>query len=542
MRRGFAHLRQTYRPMVAPTTIAEFVQLVERTEVIDSAPIREFVSRGDWEGQPVSELADALVREGLLTRFQAEQMLRGKCRGFVLGNYNILERLGTGGKGNVFLAEHIELGRRVAVKILSLASANDPRTVKRFYREARAAAALNHPNIVRCHDIGHEGARHFLVMDFVDGVNLADLVRRRGPLNILRACHYIAQAAHGLHYAHQSGLVHRDVKPGNLIVDREGRVRILDLGFALCTNAEDEEVLTRGPLGTVDYLAPEQAADSHHVDARADIYGLGATFYYLLSGRPPFHEAKTIAQKLTMLHTRMPPPLCDLRDDVPRILAGIIEKMMAKDPAKRQQTVAEVVDDLQLWTQKPIAPPTDDEIPSLCPALLRQKPKVQSVGIGLTRKSAAATQLMEPHPSEAHVVSNFEPTPDHSQASAEEFKTVHFKVDPIRFSERRQSIRYARILKVVRETGEAVKLGSGWLGKVVNISAGGAAIHLGDRFEPGNLLTISIKNPATKSMLGPRDVKVVYCTEEKNGTWMMGTQFVTPLSEVELDSMLSEGE
>src|SRR5207244_4503981 len=177
-------------------------------------------------------------------------------------------------------------------------------------------------------------AMHFLGLDYVDGTCLQDVVSKFGPMDILRATHYIRQAAQGLQHAHEAGLIHRDIKPANLILDRSGTLKILDMGVALFSQ-DDDEILTKGPLGTADYLAPEQARDSHNVDFRVDIYSLGATFYNLLSGQVPFGEAKSVSQKLIYLQTREPKPIRDLRPEVPEKLAAILDRMMAKDPKKR---------------------------------------------------------------------------------------------------------------------------------------------------------------------------------------------------------------
>jgi serine/threonine protein kinase len=207
---------------------------------------------------------------------------------------------------------------------------------------------------------------HFLVMEYIDGPNLQEMVTQHGPLSVLRAAHYIRQAAAALQYAHEAGLVHRDIKPANLLVSRRGTVKLLDMGLARFSN-QTGEVLTQGILGTPDYLAPEQVADSHTVDIRADIYSLGGTFYYLLTGATPFPEA-TVAKKLLWQKTREPEPICDIRPEVPRELAAVISTMMAKDRAQRYQTPEEIARALVPWTQTPIPPPAEHEMPRLSPA------------------------------------------------------------------------------------------------------------------------------------------------------------------------------
>src|SRR5437868_6334266 len=187
--------------------------------------------------------ASLLVREGVLTGFQAEQLLEGKWRRFVIGKYRVLERIGSGGMSSVYLCEHKFMRRRAAVKVLPTSMAEDPAALERFYLEARAVAALDHPNIVRAYDVDQDDDLHFLVMEYVDGVSLQDLIRREGAMSPQRATEFIRQAAMGLQHAHDTaGLVHRDIKPGNLIVDKAGTVKILDLGLARFFHEENESI------------------------------------------------------------------------------------------------------------------------------------------------------------------------------------------------------------------------------------------------------------------------------------------------------------
>jgi serine/threonine protein kinase len=355
--------------MPSPTTIDEFLDLVHKSSVADEKRLSPYLDKlraaGPVPADPAA-LAAVLVRDGLLTHFQAEQLLQGKWRRFSIGKYKVLERLGAGGMGSVYLCEHKLMRRRVALKVLPTAKAEDPSSLERFYREARAVAALDHPNIVRAYDIDQEDKLHFLVMEHVDGSSLQEIVKRAGPMDVLRACHYIRQAAMGLQHAHETaGLVHRDIKPGNILVDRNGIVKVLDMGLARFFHDEDD-ILTKkydeNVLGTADYLAPEQALDSHSVDIRADIYSLGATFYFCLTGKTPFAEG-TVAQKLIWHQTRQPKPLKTFRADIPDGVSAIIEKMMAKDAGQRYQMPQHIVDALAPWTQTPIPPPPDEEMP-----------------------------------------------------------------------------------------------------------------------------------------------------------------------------------
>lgn len=370
--------------MPAPATVDEFLELVHKSGVADAKRLDAFLQQANANGSLPDDptaLANVLIKEGILTRFQTQQFLLGKWRGFAIGNYKVLERLGSGGMGNVYLCEHKVMRRRVAIKVLATVSAENPESLKRFYREARAAAALDHPHIVRAHDVGREEKLHFLIMDYVDGTSLEEIIRKHGKMDVLRSTHYIRQAAAGLAFAHKAGLIHRDIKPANLMLDRSGTVKVLDMGVARFAE-EDEEVLTKGPLGTADYLAPEQARDSHAADYRADIYSLGASFYFMVTGLVPLSEGKTVAQKLLFLQTKEPRPLRELRPEVAEGLAAVIQQMMAKDPDQRYQSLGEVIDALEPWTQTPIAPPPDKEMPML--SLAAMGGEGTDVNLGLT--------------------------------------------------------------------------------------------------------------------------------------------------------------
>ncbi len=359
--------------MAAPATIEEFLDLIRKSGVADSKQLEPHVQKlraaGGVPTEP-AKFAGILIRDGFLTHFQAEHLLQGKWRRFTIGKYKVLEKLGSGGMGQVYLCEHKLMRRRVAVKVLPTAKAADDSARERFYREARAVAALDHPNIVHAYDIDQDENLHFIVMEYVDGANLQEIIKKTGPMDVTRACHYVHQAALGLEHAHHAGLVHRDIKPGNILVDRTGVVKVLDMGLARFFN-DEEDILTRkydeNVLGTADYLAPEQAIDSHGVDIRADIYSLGATFYFMLTGKAPFGEG-TVAQKLIWHQTRQPKILAEIRKDVPPALQAILTKMMAKEPSQRFPVPGAVAEALTPFTQTPIAPPPDIEMPNLSPA------------------------------------------------------------------------------------------------------------------------------------------------------------------------------
>jgi serine/threonine protein kinase len=368
--------------MPVPCTTDDFLTLVRKSGVADAAALDDFAQRLTLESQPPrdpQQLASRMLREGLLTVLQATNLLRGKWRNFVIcGKYKLLEHLGTGGMGKVYLCEHARMRRRVAIKILPPDRAEEAVSRVRFEREAEALAALNHPNIVRAHDIDYDDKLrlHFIVMEYVDGSSLQEIVKRGGPLPVLRACHYVRQAALGLKSAHDAGWFHRDIKPANLLLERSGLVKILDLGLTRSSN--DDSNLTRqysssNTIGTADYVAPEQALNSQAADIRADIYSLGVTFYFLLTGRSPFRDG-TVAQKLLYHQFHLPEPVKSFRPEVPDDLARIIDRMLAKNPDERHQTPAEVVEALDPWTETPIPPPPESEMPNLSRAARRAEP------------------------------------------------------------------------------------------------------------------------------------------------------------------------
>ncbi len=264
-----------------------------------------------------------------------------------LAEYKLLEKLGRGGMGVVYKALHTELDRVVAVKVLPLGLVDDEQAVARFKREIKAVGRLDHPNIVRAHDARECNGTHFLVMELVTGVDLAELVRRVGPLPIGDACELIRQAALGLECAHQEGLVHRDIKPSNLMLSDAGVVKILDMGlarFRTLQPADGEMTVSGQALGTPDYMAPEQVKDSHGADIRADLYSLGCTLYYLLTGQAPFSGAayRTAFDKMTAHVHQSVSPVVHFRSEVPDGLAKVLDKTLAKEPDDRHATPAEL--------------------------------------------------------------------------------------------------------------------------------------------------------------------------------------------------------
>jgi eukaryotic-like serine/threonine-protein kinase len=333
-------------------TIADFLETVRKSGLLDAARLDEATAA--WPDRSLSlpdELVQSLIDAELLTKWQTDQLRRGRHKGFVLGKYRLLRLIGAGGMSSVYLGEHTTLHSKVAIKVLPIKRVDQSSYLARFEREAQASARLNHPNIVRAFDLDTSGSIHFIAMEYVAGIDLHAKVKQDGPLPLRQAVDYARQAALGLQYAHEEGLVHRDIKPANLILDDRGTVKILDLGLAFA-KGEDDESLTQEHgekvLGTADYLSPEQAKDSHKADARSDIYALGCTLHYLLTGRPPFAKG-TLAERI-QAHLRNPPPnLLEERPDTPPALVELFFRMMEKHPDARPQTAREVAATLAAW-------------------------------------------------------------------------------------------------------------------------------------------------------------------------------------------------
>tara|TARA_R110002049_G_scaffold2750_8_gene22186 strand:- start:116275 stop:117915 length:1641 start_codon:yes stop_codon:yes gene_type:complete len=335
-------------------TSKAFFEFVAKSGLVDSEKLKRLEAKvrekcGGNLPSDVKRLARVFEKQELLTPWHTEKLLVGKYKGFFLGKYKLLGHIGTGGMSSVYLAEHTGLHHKRAIKVLPRSRVKDASYLARFKLEAKAIASLNHPNIVVAYDIDNEGDVHYIVMEYVDGLDLQQLVKRDGPLDFAYAAELIRQAASGLQHAHAGGVIHRDVKPANLLIDQNGVVRLLDMGLALMSAGDDASLTVannENVLGTADYLAPEQALDSHGVDHRADLYGLGCTLYYLISGKPPFADG-TLAQRIAKHQTEMPKALRDIRSDCPGELEGICVKLMQKDPKYRYATAKDVSDALE---------------------------------------------------------------------------------------------------------------------------------------------------------------------------------------------------
>lgn len=340
-------------PSIPSVSLEEFLTSLSQSGLLsplDLAVVRKR-SSSDSAASDVNSVIGWLVKEHKLTHYQAQVLARGKGGALILGNYIILEKLGQGGMGTVFKARHRRMNRLVALKVLPAALASIPEAIARFQREVQAAAALQHPHIATAYDADEAAGVHFLVMEYVDGPTLAAYVKATGPVSLAAAVRLTAQAARGLAAAHAAGFVHRDIKPSNLIVSRQGVLKILDLGLVQFHGeehvAEHESAVTRtgSVMGTVDYMAPEQARDAKSVDHRADMYSLGCTLYFLVTGAPPAPPGSA-AEKLLWHQTINPLPLAEVCPQATPRLAALAQRLIAKRPEDRPASMDEIVAEL----------------------------------------------------------------------------------------------------------------------------------------------------------------------------------------------------
>jgi serine/threonine-protein kinase len=372
----------------------ELVDFIIAREIVPSPLVEQLTSEGkDFES--AEQLLDELAKRGWLSQYQRSQLLSGQGEKLVFGPYRLVEPLGEGGMGMVFKARHPRLDRLVALKFI-LPDHQEARSkvISRFHREARAIAQLQHPNVVTLYDADEIDGTPYIAMEYIDGVSLWDMVRRHGALGINQSSEYMRQAALGLQHAFECGLVHRDIKPSNIMVvqkknssqialrrptlvtvrDRErgldsvissrsDLIKILDMGLALLkdslkdTRRQNETSLTEmgAAIGTPDFVSPEQARDARTVDIRADLYSLGCTFYYILSGHVPFPGGSRI-EKILQHQLDVPMSISVLRPHIPSRIAGIVEKLMAKNPDERYRSPQELADALAAHLEAPQTP------------------------------------------------------------------------------------------------------------------------------------------------------------------------------------------
>lgn len=355
--------------MTTPQNSEQFLALVRASGLVDEVRLRGSLQRLSQNSElsgDVGKLSGQLVRDGLLTVFQAEQFLLGKWRGFSIGKYLVLERLGAGNQCSVYLCEDKTEQRLVAVKVLPASSAQDPDVVARFSQEGHILASLDHPHVIKGLSVVHEGPLHFIAMDLVDGSTLQDIVAdhgpmaqsfatkrsAKGPMEIRRAACYVQQAAEGLRYLHEvAGIVHGDIEPGNLMLDRQGTIKIIDLG-----------------LGRFAREAPIERPDGAGSGARADQYSLGAVLHFLLTGRS---SARETPKNSLGQDTRQSRPVQEVPPEVPKGLALIVDRLMAKNRENCYQDFIEVIDALAPWAETSDRAPPIDEMPRYCPLVMR---------------------------------------------------------------------------------------------------------------------------------------------------------------------------
>jgi serine/threonine protein kinase len=334
----------------------QFIRKVSDSGLVSSEELVMFCASHSQEQrvQTPEDLQRQLLENGLLTDYQVEALEANDARPLVIGDYIILEKIGQGGMGIVYKARHRRMKRVVAVKMLPTTVDNRDHVLRRFEREVEVAAKLNHPNIVTALDSREQDGQHVLIMEYVEGEPLSDIVERDGPMTVKQAVRCVSQVAAGCEHVHDLGVVHRDLKPANILLDKNGTVKILDVGIAWVDSADDEESLAERTqltnegvlMGTPDYMSPEQAVDSHNVDHRTDIYSLGCTLYFLITGRPVF-SGRTPIQTLVAHRESALPSLRDRRPDVPDILDAIYLRMIAKRVEDRYQSMSELLVDLR---------------------------------------------------------------------------------------------------------------------------------------------------------------------------------------------------
>ncbi len=381
----------------------ELIDWLAREHLVAADPLRQYLAARGGAATLPADAADAaaeLARDGVLTPYQAEQLAGRNAAGLAVGKYRLLARLGSPGC-SVYRAQKRPAGPDVAVKLLPLdAGATDAARAharERFHREAEALARLDHPAVAGIREFGEDAGRLFLVMDYIEGQSLDRLVEAQGPLPLAPAARIIHQAADALVHVHKAGMIHRDLRPAHLMLDGAGGVHILDLGLARFLDdyagALTRQAGSAAVFAAVEYLAPEQAVDSHNIDIRADVYALGATFYYLLAGKPPFDHQDLL--RLAAGAAVLPQPLARVRPDAPGPLVGVVERMMAPRPDDRFQTPAEAAQALGAWLHQVAPPPLRSGRRSLAPAAAAVTPnrgEVQS-----TRRAAPPpTQDAEP--------------------------------------------------------------------------------------------------------------------------------------------------
>ncbi|MGC8640020.1 MAG: protein kinase domain-containing protein [Isosphaeraceae bacterium] len=385
-----------------------------------------------WEGIPPEKrhvlehldrrLARQAVQQNHLTLWQAQQLLAGRTSGFQVDRYLLLDLIGHGGMGRVYLARDTRLNRSVALKILAPERMSNPRAIARFQREARVGAQLQHENLVRIYDFGESNGRFFLVMEYIEGKTIGTLIGQQGAIPARTAAWLARQVALGLEHAHRKGLIHRDVNPYNVLVTHDGIAKLADLGLAI--DLADEERVTRegATVGTFDYVAPEQARHSHSADIRSDIYSLGCTLYHMIAGQVPF-PSPSLPEKLFAHQALEPTPLGEIIADVPPELVEVVSRMMRKQPEERYPTPLHVAQALEPFIGDQVRPREGRaEADVLIPNEVPERPEPQPIGAGNGEPEEISPIVLEPVPETVSQLSDQPPQPvvkvPHSQSPA----------------------------------------------------------------------------------------------------------------------------
>jgi serine/threonine protein kinase len=329
---------------------SQFIESLRKSRLLTTEEVDAAVEQLDvCSDDGAIPTAKSFVRGGILTRLQASRLLEGQHRGFFIEHFRIDDILGSGGMGWVYSATNLETKEKVAIKMLTEKNDQNPGLLTRFKLEARAGLMVNHEAVVRTLLMGHTqglfGDIHYMVMDQVEGIGVDEFVAMLGgPIKWKLACHIAYYAGAGLHHAHRKGLIHRDIKPSNILVDTAGTARVLDFGLSQVSNSDQSDefslamIFGQDCLGTADYIAPEQASDSFTIDHRADVYSLGATLYYMLTGQIMFPDCKSRAEKIEAQKHRTPEGIRKLRPEVPVEVEAIVNRMLAKNPCDRFPT------------------------------------------------------------------------------------------------------------------------------------------------------------------------------------------------------------
>jgi eukaryotic-like serine/threonine-protein kinase len=337
-----------------PVAVERFLDAVRRSGLLPADAVRTTLDAApDPAKADARQLADYFVRLGKLSHFQARKLLDGTAGGLVLGPYHVVMPIGRGGMGTVYLARDNRENRLVALKILPPKKARDEeRVLARFRREMDLSQRVSHPNLTQTYEVGVAQGVYYIALEYIAGQSLYRVVSQGGPLAVTRAARLFAQVAAGLDHAHALGLIHRDLKPSNIMITPRDQVKVLDLGLALIQGevvADHTVIGGKGyVVGTMDYIAPEQTEDAAKVDARSDLYALGCTMYFALTGQPPFPGGDR-RQKITKHRIAIPPPIQDLNPLVPAAFAAVVHPLLAKRPEDRPPSAAALRQQLLAW-------------------------------------------------------------------------------------------------------------------------------------------------------------------------------------------------